>query len=1065
MMGSGSGRTTDNRQPTTDNQPSMTPYFANMRNWLLLFMALAVLQARAQNFYFENISIEQGLPASKVYCVVQDAQGLVWMGTEAGLANYDGNTVVALGESEGTAANGARSLLLDKEGRLWVGHIQGGISLMENGAFRKLSMAGTPLTSDVTGIVQDANGVVWIATYGQGLFKVKSIGEDGALTTEHYSADRKISDNINSLVALKDGTVCIIEDGGSPKRLDKSGKVFEAMQYNGLPELLSVTSLFEDSKGRMWFGTIRNGAYCVDPGTKNVATYELLNGLPSNFVVCFSEDDDGNIWVGTWDNGIGRIQQDGVRHFSADNGLHSTAIRGMARDREGNMLIASNDHGLDLYRGERFLTFNDEDGLLDPQVWAVIEDQDGRIWFGTNGGINILDQSNHSTARVKTLTVQQGDLTSNRVRCMRQDSKGHVWIGMETTGLVDLAPGYTPVEHPDLLAAIAEGRVTSLENGQPNELWIGTINGLVRYVNANIPNVFTENDGLPARHVTGLYRDAQGTVWVGTTKGLARVDNGKVKPVALERQITPTCFTQDKQGRLWIGSEGQGIVVLQDGRFLSNYSTENGLLSNNIRSIMSDDDGHVWVGTNKGLNKWRPKVDDFLAFTARSGFVGIEAKPNAVCRTRNGDIWFGSARGATKIARTKGADKTVPPLVSIKGIKVDLVDRPVAPSISLAHDDKGLRIAYASVSLCDPAAVRYQYILDGLEEDWQPLTYEAGAYYPSLPAGDYTFKVKAMNRAGIWSDPPAELKIEVLPPWYRSWWFYSAVILALGSGTYSFIKVRERQLRLRNQVLEMKVEERTAEVVAQSHEIGKQKVRIEDLLLNILPKEISEELKEKGKATARRHEAVTVMFTDMKGFTRVAEKMSPEELVNELDDCFIQFDGIIDKYGIEKIKTIGDSYMCAGGVPSKDPFHAHKSVLAALEIRELMRVWAEERIAVGKEPWALRIGVHTGPVVAGVVGKRKFAYDIWGDTVNTASRMESSGLAGEVNISGATYELVKELVECEHRGKVEAKNKGTIDMYFVKRIKEAYSGDSRGTLPNRAYRDTLGLPHSQEQFA
>ncbi|MBK6776711.1 MAG: adenylate/guanylate cyclase domain-containing protein [Flavobacteriales bacterium] len=322
-----------------------------------------------------------------------------------------------------------------------------------------------------------------------------------------------------------------------------------------------------------------------------------------------------------------------------------------------------------------------------------------------------------------------------------------------------------------------------------------------------------------------------------------------------------------------------------------------------------------------------------------------------------------------------------------------------------------------------------------------------------------------MNRAGIWSDPPAELKIEVLPPWYRSWWFYTALVIAMGSGAYSFIKVRERQLRLRNQVLEMRVEERTAEVVAQSQEIGKQKVRIEDLLLNILPKEISEELKEKGWATARSHKAVTVVFTDMKGFTRVAEKMSPEELVGELNDCFIHFDAIIDKYGIEKIKTIGDSYMCAGGVPTHDPHHAHKAVLAALEIRELMRVWAEERTASGKEPWVLRIGLHTGPVVAGVVGKRKFAYDIWGDTVNTASRMESSGLAGEVNISGATYEQVKDIVECVYRGKVNAKNKGEIDMYLVMRIKEQYSADDRGTAPSPAYRKTMGLREPEQQLA
>ncbi|HEY0978367.1 MAG TPA: adenylate/guanylate cyclase domain-containing protein, partial [Flavobacteriales bacterium] len=269
---------------------------------------------------------------------------------------------------------------------------------------------------------------------------------------------------------------------------------------------------------------------------------------------------------------------------------------------------------------------------------------------------------------------------------------------------------------------------------------------------------------------------------------------------------------------------------------------------------------------------------------------------------------------------------------------------------------------------------------------------------------------------------------------------------------------RERQLRLRNVVLERKVTERTAEVVAQSKEIEGQKVQIEDLLLNILPKEISEELKEKGKATARQHEEVTVMFTDMKGFTKVAETMTPQQLVSELDECFIRFDAIIDRYGIEKIKTIGDSYMSACGVPTSDTNHAAKAVMAALDVRQEMMLWKQEREAKGMEPWVLRIGLHTGAVVAGVVGKRKFAYDIWGDAVNTASRMESSGEPGEVNVSGTTYELIKEWFVCDHRGKVQAKNKGEIDMYFVRRIKPEYSSDKDGLVPNDRFRKAAALP-------
>lgn len=235
---------------------------------------------------------------------------------------------------------------------------------------------------------------------------------------------------------------------------------------------------------------------------------------------------------------------------------------------------------------------------------------------------------------------------------------------------------------------------------------------------------------------------------------------------------------------------------------------------------------------------------------------------------------------------------------------------------------------------------------------------------------------------------------------------------------------KEELILNQNKILEQKVKERTDQLLLE-------KKKSDDLLLNILPEEVAEELKTKGYADAKMYDEVTVMFTDFIDFTKVSETLSPAELVSEIHSCFELFDRIISKHNIEKIKTIGDSYMCVGGLPKANATHAIDVVNAALEIEEVIREHNQLRLTENKTPFEIRLGIHSGPVVAGIVGVKKFAYDIWGDTVNTASRMESASEARKINISARTYELVKDHFNCTYRGKINAKGKGEIDMYFV----------------------------------
>jgi class 3 adenylate cyclase len=335
----------------------------------------------------------------------------------------------------------------------------------------------------------------------------------------------------------------------------------------------------------------------------------------------------------------------------------------------------------------------------------------------------------------------------------------------------------------------------------------------------------------------------------------------------------------------------------------------------------------------------------------------------------------------------------------------------------------------------------YSYRLENFDREWSRWQKSCIKDYMNLPAGKYSFKVKYMvpGRPEGYTEP---VSFKVLPAWYYSFpaiSFYILIFFMMVWAVYEQLKYRFTRTQY---MLEQIINARTEELI-------KEKEKTESLLANVLPKNTADELMAKGKATKIKYNFVTVLFSDIQGFTKIAEETNPEILIDELDNFFFYFDSVVEKYGIEKIKTIGDAYMCAGGIPEKNRTNPVEVVLAALEMQDYMKQLKSSSEYEGMKLWDIRIGIHTGTVIAGVVGQKKLSYDIWGDTVNTASRMESSGEPGKINISGTTYEFVKDFFVCRYRGKMPVKYKGEIDMYFVEGIWEELCDENN--RPNRKF--------------
>jgi serine phosphatase RsbU (regulator of sigma subunit) len=382
-------------------------------------------------------------------------------------------------------------------------------------------------------------------------------------------------------------------------------------------------------------------------------------------------------------------------------------------------------------------------------------------------------------------------------------------------------------DQPYINSKLIKGvQVTSMEIDKKNNLWIGTLDGLV-IGKINEENFRHSNfiDSLIIGKISALYCDHNGNVWIGTESmkgkpGLIKYDSSKedFKRVPALSGIIPRALVMDRKGVLWIGTS-EGLKAFRNDSLILSLTQNDGLLSNIVNLLATGNEGSIYIGTNIGLNRYFPESKRIFSYTERNGFTGIETKPNAVFKTASGDFWFGTANGATHLSPAKTITRSLEPLTHLMSMQVNYETREMTPGLKLDYNEKPVLFDYYSICLTNPDVVRYKVKLDGADLDWQPVTDQTRAIYSALPPGKYTFNVIACNSMGIWNSKPVTFHFVIKPPFYLTWWFIVTSILIIVFIVVIYIKIRERNLRKEKMILEVKVKERTAEVVQKSMEI------------------------------------------------------------------------------------------------------------------------------------------------------------------------------------------------------------------------------------------------------
>ncbi|MFK7809740.1 MAG: adenylate/guanylate cyclase domain-containing protein [Saprospiraceae bacterium] len=1027
----------------------------------LTFCITASAQSAADQVQIKFYAFEEGLSHRDVYHITQDDYGFLWIATANGLNRFDSKNFLHIDREKLLSNKTITALRKGVDDQLWVSLNDQLLQFDLN----TLSAEPVALSSPYPAVKPPAS-----KTAIEGSFHSMQVSEDNKLWTCSYDLASGLSHlqrtneegNLSPLITTKGNfekralsnwnqRMVFSYDVSTLLEVDSEGEIFHRYTFD---QEDSWVTYLENCGDTLLYALSNTGQiYTLKKGSTEFKKHKLSDIIDSEGPYqSLHITDNGDIWV-AGRNAIWWYQAAEQKAYELTNDIrdyvkHGVNFRQIFEDQTGVIWVAS-DFGLIklTFPNPLFTAYlTDQSGLCGESACStrgMTEDDNGNIYISFYNSIYKLNPTEKTTSPL----FNNKTFTNPPFGILYYDKK--IWTGNGKR--IDLRRKQvdTLFEMPlvDLGAVILD---------HEKDIWFGYRNHIFTYDTKE--NKLTKRKKLAVSldttnlDISYLYQSPYDfTIWIGTlNSGLFRVDKykgllnhydtkGANGQPLLHDKING--IYEDKNRNLWVAT-GKGLHQLNlDNNTITPYLPKDGLAHHFINGVLSEGDSVLWVSTDNGLSRFSIAAKEVTNFKKQDGLSANEFNRMSAYKAKDGRMYFGGLHGVNAFypgdhflqsQKRKEGKVLMTQFSKLDGEKDSLINIKSGfqkeEPINISWQDRLFTFQFALANYDNPGAHQFSYKIDGLEKNWSAPTSNNVARYNTIPHGDYTFRVRARTGNNEWNNRELAIPLHIQQAFYKTWWF-----LALCAGSIISLIVLIARYRL-HQEAERRIELQK-EVRARTLDLEIAVRKSDELLLNILPANIAEELKAKGKSKARRHEEVTVFFSDFKGFTLIAQQLTPEDLVSEIDYCFREFDKIMDRYHLEKIKTIGDAYMCAGGIGNSSGNSAISVVKAALDIQEFMKDLALRKQQNGEPYFEARIGVHTGPVVSGIVGIKKFAFDIWGDTVNIAARLEDNGEVGKVNISQTTYELVQSEFECLHRGKISVKNLDDVDMYYVERAR------------------------------